>query len=223
MESKVDAMDAHDISGTILELTQLVRGRWDNLGVLEAKNGAFATGHTPFIAPHAYVCRLYAGLSDEELNGAEAESERYLPNSYREFLKIHNGAEIMGICLFGATGGHNLREIEDTIGQPISLRYHNAFYFRSDYIPEGHFGIGSMNGERYSQGHLYLTSTGEVELLNSRYNIIGATWPSLSEFLRQETQRQMALYDDTGAIMKGAKKLPGVTDDWERLAKEHEE
>lgn len=216
-------MDAHDISETILELTQLVRGRWDNLGVLEAKNGAFATGHTPFIAPHAYLCRFYAGLSDKELDSAEAESERYLPNSYRALLKIHNGAEIMGISLLGSTGGYNLREAGDTIGQPFSLRQQNAFYFRPDYIPEGHFGIGSMNGERYSQGYLYLTSTGEVELLNSRYNIIGATWPSLSDFLRQETQRQMTLYDDTGALMKGAKKLPGVTDDWERLAKERKE
>ncbi len=213
-----DILSDEDVANAIEELAGIVRDRWDKLGYLEADGGAFATGHVPAVAPQAYLCRFYAGLSDAGLNDAEAESERYLPKQYRDFLRSFNGANIMGISLHGSTGGQNLREIED-VGQPISIRYQNVFYTRPDYIPEGHFGLGTMNGPWYSQGHLYLTSTGEVELINRDYDLIGERWPSFADFLKQEVPRQLSRYDEMGQELESIKRLPGNTDDWEALAK----
>jgi hypothetical protein len=214
-----DTLSDEDVANVIDELAGIVRDRWDKLGYLEADGGAFATGHVPAVAPHAYLCRFYAGLSDAGLSDAEAESERYLPKQYRDFLRSFNGAHIMGISLNGSTGGQNLREIGG-VGQPISIRYQNVFYTRPEYIPEGHFGLGAMNGPWYSQGHLYLTSTGEVELINRDHDLIAERWPSFVEFLMQEIPRQLSRYDEAGLEIEGIKRLPGNTDDWEELGKQ---
>lgn len=213
-------MSDEDASEVIEQLARSIRDRWDKLGFLESDGGAFATGHTPAVAPYAYLCRFFTGLTDAGLSDAEEESERYLPTPYREFLKSFNGARIMGISLHGSTGGQNHRDAGESIGQPISIRYQNAFYDRPDYIPEGHFGLGAMNGEWYSQGHLYLTSIGEVELINRDHDLTAAKWPSFTEFLKQEIPRQMSRYDEAGIEIKSLKRLPGNTDNWEALGKE---
>lgn len=213
-------MGEENVTHTVEQLVTTIRDRWDRLGFFEGSNGAFATGHMPAIAPRAYLCRFYAGLSEPALSEAENESERHLPEPYREFLKSYNGAEIMGVALFGSTGGQNHRDISDVIGQPISIRYQNVYYTRRPYIPQGHFGIGGMNGKAYSQGQLYLTSTGEVELINRDHNLVAARWPSFVEFLKQETQRQMSRYDESGCEIKDINPLPGNTDGWEELGKE---
>lgn len=207
------------VAKVIQDLAQELRSRWDRLGYLETDNGAFATGHIPNVAPHAYLCRFYAGLSDVGLDDAEAESERYLPQPYRDFLRSFNGGSIMGISLNGATGGQNVRAAEG-IGQPISIRYQNVFYTRPEFIPESHFGLGAMNGPRYSQGHLYLTSVGEVELINSDHDLVAMRWPSLTEFLNQEIARQLSRYDNEGQETGEVTRLPGNTDNWEALGKE---
>ncbi|WP_299026411.1 SMI1/KNR4 family protein [uncultured Sulfitobacter sp.] len=213
-----DALNDENVAKVIEEFAGIVRDRWDKLGYLEGDGGAFATGHTPAIAPQSYLCRFYAGLSEDGLKDAESESERHLPHQYRSFLSAFNGGHIMGISLHGSTGGSNLRQI-DGIGQPVSIRYQNVFYTRPDYIPEGHFGLGAMNGEYYSQGHLYLTSTGEVELINREHNLIAKTWPSLAGFLSEEIPRQLTRYDEAGLETKRVARLPGNTDDWEALGK----
>lgn len=207
------------LTDVIEDLVQVVRNRWDRLGFLETDTGAFATGHIPAVGPHAYLCRFYAGLAEAGLDAAEAESERYLPQPYREFLRSFNGGKIMGVSLYGATGGQNLR-IAEGIGQPVSIRYQNAFYLRKEFIPEGHFGFGSINGPRYSQGHLYLTSVGEVELINRDHNLVATRWPSFKAFLEQEFTRQMSRYDDEGRETGEVAKLPGNSENWEALGKE---
>lgn len=207
-----------DVAKVVDGIVKTIRDRWDKLGYLETDGCAFATGHVPAIAPHAYLCRLYAGLSDAGLDDAEAECERYLPQTYRDFLKSFNGATIMGISLYGATGGQNLR-VAEGVGHPISIRYQNAFYLRPEFIPAGHFGLGAMNGPWYSQGHLYLTSAGEVELINRDHNLIAARWPSFTVFLEQEVLRQMSRYDEAGQETGRFPRLPGNTADWEALGK----
>jgi len=124
----------------------------------------------------------------------------------------------MGISLNGFTGGQNLRDIEG-IGQPISIRYQNAFYSRPEFIPESHFGLGAINGPFYSQGHLYLTSLGEVELINRDYDLVATKWPSFTAFLKEEITRQLSRYDDEGREIDKMKRLPGNTGDWEALGK----
>ena len=211
----------HSVSGSVSELTVLLREKLDPLGCSEGEAGAFQTGHVPHVAPLAYLCVCYSGLNEEGLQAAEEECGRYIPDPYREFLACMNGASILGVSLFGTIFGAVDRSGLG-IGQPISLRYGNVVE-RPGYIPQGHLGIGGINGERYSQGALYLASTGEVEFYNSHANMIGAKWESFSNFLNEEMPRRLSLYDERGFKIKGAKHLPGDTEDWERLGKEEYE
>jgi len=160
-------------------------------------------------------------LDDQGIEAAETESARYIPESYKDFLRQTNGGLILGVSLHGTIGG-----IVDRsgigIGQPISIRYQNTIE-RPDYIPNGHLGIGAINGDWYSQGHLYLTSEGEVELYHSLFPIIGARWNSLQDFLTEETLRRLSFYDEQGSLKDGVKRLPGDTESWEKLAEDAKE
>lgn len=206
------------ISDTLIRLDEQIRRRYDPLGSVEGENGAYQTGHVPHVGPNAYLCSRYAGLDYGGVCDAENEAERFIPEPYKELLRHMNGARILGVSLHGGIGG-SVDRSGDGIGQPISIWYQNAVE-RPDYIPSGHLGIGAINGEWYSQGHLYLTSTGEVELYNAKFDMIGARWSSLSDFLEDEIPRRFSLYDDEGREIENSKRLPGDTKDWERLAME---
>lgn len=206
------------ISGVLQKLERQLRERLDPLGYIEAENGAFMTGHEPHKFPHFYLFRRYAGLDKKGLQEAEAECERHIYEPYKELLSFMNGASVLGLVFQGAIGCQVDRSVQG-VGQPISLRYGNVWK-RPDYIPEGHFRIGSINGDWHSQGHLFLASTGEVELYNAKFDLVGKRWSSLVEFLIDEIPRRLDLYDDNGREIAGGKKLPGDTDNWEQLAKE---
>ncbi|MGB3147038.1 MAG: hypothetical protein WBA91_04690 [Paracoccaceae bacterium] len=206
------------VTETLVQLDRQLRQRYDPLGSVDGENGAYQTGHVPLVAPRAYLCTRYAGLDDHGVRDAENEAERYMPEPYKELLRHMNGARLLGVSLHGGIG-RSVNRSGAGIGQPISICYQNAVE-RPDYIPDGHLGIGAMNGEWSSQGHLYLASTGEVELYYAKFNMIGAHWPSLADFLGDEIPRRFSLYDDEGREVEKSKRLPGDTDDWERLAHE---
>ncbi len=205
------------VAKVLNELEIVLRKSMDPLGCVEAENGAYMTGHAPHIAPLAYHLRRYAGLDDEGIRQAEAECDRYIHQDYKDFLRRMNGVRLFKLSLHG-TIGSSVDRSGVGIGQPVSIRYQNVVE-RPDYIPAGHLGIGAINGAWYSQGHFYLASTGEVELYNAHCNLIGARWPSLSDFLDSEIKRQLSLYDALGHFIAGGKHLPGDTDQWEGIAK----
>ncbi|WP_294224622.1 hypothetical protein [uncultured Shimia sp.] len=209
------------VSETLKRLDEQLRERYDPLGSVEGENGAYETGHVPHVARYAYLCTRYAGLDDIGIRDAENEAERYIPETYKDLLRHMNGARVLGVSLLGGIGG-SVDRSGVGIGQPISIRYQNAVE-RPDYIPEGHLGFGAINGEWSSQGHLYLASTGEVELYNARLDMIGARWTSLLDFLEDEIPRRFSNYDEEGREIEKSKRLPGDTENWERLAQEAKE
>lgn len=206
------------VTETLVNLDQQLRQRYDPLGSVEGENGSYRTGHVPHVAPYAYLCTRYAGLDDDGVRDAENDAERYIPEPYKELLRHMNGARLLGVSLHGGIGG-SVDRSGVGIGQPISIWYQNAVE-RPDYIPDGHLGIGAINGEWSSQGHLYLASTGEVELYNCQFDMIGARWSSLADFFGDEIPRRFSLYDDEGREIEKSKRLPGDTEDWEQLAQE---
>lgn len=204
------------ISDILAELERDLRARLDPLGYTEGENGAYLTGHAPHIAPLAYHFWRYAPLDARGLEMAEEECGRYIHPAYKEFLSCMNGLRLFKMSLHGTIGGAVDRSSAG-IGQPISISYQNVVE-RPAYIPAGHLGIGAINGAWHSQGHLYLTSTGEVELYNAECDLIGAKWPSLGDFLESEVRRQLSLHDAVGHFIPGGKHLPGYTDAWESIA-----
>lgn len=209
------------VSKALQHLEPLLRARLDPLGCVEGEDGAFMTGHAPQEGKLHYLFRRYAGLDEDGLHAAEQECNRNISGPYREFLTHMNGANVLGIVLQG-TAGSLLDRSGKGIGQPISLRYQNL-YRHEDYIPPSHIGIGAINGDWHAQGHLYLSSKDEVELYHSKYDLIGARWPSLADFLLDELPRRLEMYDETGLAKPGSKLLPGDTETWEQLALEAHE
>ena len=193
-----------------------LRQKLDPLGFIVGQNGALVTGHATHIAPLAYLCRIRPGLDNDGLKGAAAEANAPLPQQYKEFLALTNGADFFEIGLNGYTGGEVERDPDNPSGQAVSLIYQNRFG-KPDYVPKTHFCIGAMNGEFRSQGHLYIAGTGEVEMYNAHHNLIGETWPSFAVFLAAEIPRQISLHDDGGLVIPGAQLLPGDTADWEAM------
>lgn len=207
---------SRSVSEVLDQLDLELRDRYDKLGCVQGENGSYLTGHVPHVAPLAYLCVRYPSLDDDAIGKVEAEAGRHIAEPYRQLLGHMNGASLLGVSLHGGVFG-SVDRSGVGIGQPISIRYQNAVE-RPDYIPQGHLGIGAINGERRSQGHLYLTSTGQVEMYNAHFDLIGARWVSLSEFLSEEFSRRISLFDDEGKEVQKAKRLPGDTCDWERLA-----
>lgn len=206
------------VSEVLKRLDEQLRERYDSLGAVEGENGAYQTGHVPHVARYAYLFWRYAGLDDNGIRDAENEAERSIPEPYKDLLRHTNGARVLGVSLHGGIGG-SVDRSGVGIGQPVSIRYQNVFE-RPDYIPEGHLGFGAINGEWSSQGHLYLASTGELELNNAKFDIIGPRWPSLLDFLEDEIPRRFSNYDEEGREIEKSKRLPGGTENWERLAQE---
>ncbi|MDA5094707.1 SMI1/KNR4 family protein [Aliiroseovarius sp. KMU-50] len=208
----------NSISDIVLEMKSKIRGKLDPLGHVEGANGAIKTGHVPHVAPFAYLATFYAGLDDKGIELAEAESDRFIPEAYRAFLLQTNGMRLGELSLHGTTYSSACTS-GPGIGQPISLVYQNV-YERPEYVPAGHLGIGAVSGQRSSQGLLYLSSTGEVEMYHGDADLIGARWVSFEDFLQSEVLRQLSLYDAQGKLLTGVKHLPGKTDGWEALAEE---
>lgn len=207
---------SRSVSEALVQLDLELRRRYDKLGFVQGENGSYLTGHVPHVAPLAYLCVRYPSLDDDAIGKVEEEAGRHIAEPYRQLLGHMNGARLLGVSLHGGVFG-SVDRSGVGIGQPISIRYQNAVE-RPDYIPHGHLGIGAINGERRSQGHLYLTATGEVEMYLAHFDVIGARWTSLAAFLAEEFSRRFSLFDDAGKEIQKASRLPGDTRDWERLA-----
>ena len=80
LKSGSNAVADQNLTDIIDVTVRAVRERWDPLGYVEAES-AFATGHTPSVAPMAYLCRFYAGLDDAALGDAEGEAKDICPQS----------------------------------------------------------------------------------------------------------------------------------------------
>lgn len=206
------------VQASLARLEHEIRERYDSLGYEDYEEGAFKTGRAPKGYRLTHLVWRYAGLDSDGLVAAEAEAGGYIPEAYKELLAHMNGASILGVSFHGAADALVDRSVID-IGSPISLRYQNIIE-RPDYVPKGHLGFGTINGAWFSQGHLYLSSTGEVELYHASFDLIGARWPSLAVFLDEEIRRRFTLFDNNGSELDPSHRLPGNTADWEDRAAE---
>lgn len=73
--------------GQILDLLRT----YDYLGKKEYSDGTALIGKAPHIAPQAWLHRIYAPLSDEQIEEMEAALPMEIPEDYIAFLKASNG------------------------------------------------------------------------------------------------------------------------------------
>lgn len=159
--------------------------------------------HTPFVAPLAYLHRIYPALSPKELAILDGELGRNVPKNYGDFLcSVGNGASLFGMSLYGFVGQLR-RDPTDPLGQPISLRFGNAIE-RPNGLDEDTFAIGGMVGWS-SKGTLVMEPTGEVLLVHHRDGRdVAARWSDLDAMLEEEIARRSPLYDRAGRSLASA-------------------
>ena len=219
------AMTESDETGATRMAIARIRKRLAPLGLVEGENGAFMAGHGPKRAPLYYSAVVYSGLDDDDIRDLEYQLDyllSYIPEllpfsistPYRDFLRITNGLRFHCLNLSG-----HFCISAPTVGAPIGLDYSQMD--RPNRVPNSSFGIGSMNGPRISQGKLYLTESGTVQLVDPYEGEVGAEWSSLSAFLRSEIPRLLDAYDDDGYLRVGASPYPFEPEIWEAIAEKH--
>jgi len=174
---------------------------------LDARPTCFGDGvvlcHTPFVAPLAYLHRIYPVLSPGELASLQSNLGRKIPVSYSDFLcSVGNGANLYELSLYGFVSQAR-RSASDPLGQAHSLRYGNVIE-RPEGIKEDTFAIGGIVGWS-SRGTLVMEPGGGVLLVHAYDGRdIAARWSCLDAMLEEEIARLSPLYDRTGRLLASA-------------------
>jgi len=174
----------------------------------------------PHVSEFAFGASLFSGLSEAEIDELEKslpypvpeQMRANIPNQFRAFLRNANGLKLFGLSINGMYW-----RIEPVVGAPIGLHYGGLE--RPPNVPKFHFGFGSINGTGAASGKLFLTETGQVELIHRDIGVLGAAWGSFAEFLEQEIERQLTIRDTEGRLLLGYPALPGDTLEWETQSK----
>jgi hypothetical protein len=188
-------------------------------GSVEGAFDAFRAGHMPEKGPFWYSATVFNGLSEEEIDALESrlpypvpeQTQAKIPLPMREFLSVTNGLNLHNLSIYGQQG-----RIDQGAGAPFDLGVPQLG--RPPNVPKNWFCIGGMNGPWASQGEIYLSTQNEVVLVHRDTGDVGARWPSFAAFLSSEIPRLLSIHDNKGDLLPGVSKLPGDTDNWEKLA-----
>jgi hypothetical protein len=165
------------------------------------ENDAFLISRRPKIAPQAYACVLYRGLSEVNIDRylqkyvAAPMRSSVLTDSYREVLRVLNGADVYQLSLFGVPPSMcadpplpNRR-----VRQPLDIGEANTSWF-TRYMPAPnhlHFGSGPFSPNE-NLGY-FLSVDGSVKSLHVGGTIFNA-WGTMREFLEDEIHRYEASF-----------------------------
>lgn len=168
-------------------------------GKKQLNNGTLLVCPALHIGPKAWTHSFYAPLEDKLIDELELSLFIKIPNSYRNFLLIHNGIKIFNGAL--SLDGHrqNYKRDDDNIYQPYSLLIPNI-YERIKDAPSNLFFIGgySYDGSllyiNIENGSVHRCSQFTIETLN--------LWNSFEDMIIEETTRLSLLFDLKGKKIK---------------------
>ena len=167
-----------------------------SFGYREASNGAKLYGHTPHIAPEAWLHILYKPLIEEEINKLEEETKVRIPSIYRTFLRWSNGLNLFsGSLSFYGLRVLNYREGDKAI-QPFNIVTPNTLERPKD-AKSTYLFIGGYN---WDGSKLYLDNETLKVYRCDRYSAedIKNEWRNFEETLKSEVSRLSALFDEKG-------------------------
>jgi hypothetical protein len=170
--------------------------KWDTQGVREISNGTMLICHVPHIAPKAWLHRIYAGLTDENIVFLQDKLGKTLPNDYACFLKVANGINIFSdsVSIWGMRTS-NARRGDEAI-QPYDLLSLNEE--KIGEIPDSWLVFGSYSWDGSTM--VYDLSRHKTKVFRcERYSInILQEWPDLLTWLDSEITRLSKLFDENG-------------------------
>lgn len=177
---------------------------FEKYGCKEYEDGTKLYGHAPFLAPKAYIFRVFSALSDPEVTQLEQDMHREIPIAYRSFLMRNaNGINLFNttLCFYGLRKSHCRRF--DATPEPFSLSELNRFE-RPKNADNSYFFIA---GYDHDLSKLYInTEDGTVHFCKRGDATSLITWDSFNDMLLSETRRLFSLFDDMGRILVSREK-----------------
>ena len=183
----------------VMRVVEEARG----LGSRVLVNGTQIIGHVPHVAVEGYLHEIYPGLADAEIEALEIGTlRRTIPEDYKAFLKLSNGANffVAELALDGARTDY--ARTGDESRQPFDLEIPNL-YGRPRDARNGEFFIGGYSEDGsllyLRDGRVFRCSMRSVKPLNE--------WSGFWEMLVGEVTRMAKHFDSTGRRKTPAESL----------------
>lgn len=122
---------------------------------------------------HTVNCSFSPPIKDEVLAAFLEKNSWTLPEDYKEFLTLHNGARIFEMLLGNTNigGGLNLYSIQEIVKTYEDLQL-SSTYFPIGYVLENHLLINNNDIEQDNPNYLYLAGTSlKPEPLNLNFEL----------------------------------------------------
>jgi hypothetical protein len=169
----------------------------------QEEHGAILISRRPKIAPQAFACVLFPGLSDTMIdryvqlwNAHRSLQPFRLPDAYRQVLRSLNGAWVFDLSLFGIPPSMCADPPLLNRGARQPLDISSAESWSRSYKPgpaQFHFG-GSPYTWDENLGY-FLNEDGSVEARRKGGAVFGC-WKGMREFLEQEISRNEAAFPE---------------------------
>jgi hypothetical protein len=184
----------------------LLKG-YNYLGKKELSDGAVLIGKAPHIAPQAWLHRIYAPLTIDQIDELQKDCKRVIPLDYKKFLFATNGLGVFNttLSLYGKRTNY-IRNVENAEGQPFNIITPNTVE-RIKNLGDNKLIIGSYS---YDGSKLYIDNVTNKVHLSDRYDATSLyEWSNFDEMLDSEIKRLITLFDNDGKkVDKNRSTLP---------------
>ena len=183
--------------------------------VMDPPSGAALISHRPKIAPGAYACVIFPGVTAEKITRYEQIQHNVgnrtfeIPAAYREALMNLNGGWIFQLALYGLPPSMCSipQQLDRSKRQPLDIGLANQDWCRK-YSPlpsQFHFGSGPYSWEE-NLGYFLEPNSRVIALRQGGLRV--SEWPSIAAFMDAEISRARSEYREfearMGAVIQAA-------------------
>jgi len=184
--------------------------KYSYLGTMTTKLNDLRIGCAPNIARKAYLCTIFAPLTDEELKVLKNEVPYPFPPSYEEFLtQFSNGLSVM-VGQFSIYGLRRRPHPEEPIA-PVTYSLH--LYNVLERPRNATSDILFIGGYSANGSHFYMRQGDPKVYYCEQWDVTPLKiWPSFEEMLTEEITRVSELFnEETGLLFPDEEFLPVKT------------
>ena len=180
-------------NGPFAEILSIIE-KAKSLGFRVLENGTQLVGAVPHVAPEAYIHKVFAPLSENQILYLEgAVLKRSIPASYKELLAHCNGLSLFSGSLSLDGYRKSYTRHGDEVWQPFAIETPNLIERPADAERDAFF-VGGYKADGsvlyILEGKAYRSPRRSAKPLNE--------WNNFWEMLLSETRRLAELFDETG-------------------------
>ncbi len=165
-------------------------------------HGRLQLSERPHVGEEAYAVTLFMGVETEVIERYQILHKIEIPESYREILRMLNGANLFRLNLYGlpASMTKDPPLLDRTEIQPLDLATANRNW-RHPFTADGSlFQIGGGPWSASENLGYFLSSDGGVRALRKQ-DLLVSSWSSVEKFLEDELPRVEAQYPEFEKLM----------------------